>query len=362
MSATASPDPKEALERLRKDLSCAYTGGYFITIYQTDLRTLISERDALVGEVTAERTARQALAGLMSKHLVRATAAEAKLAALEGAARYILPYLRWTVGPESPGHHPTMPSAVVAFQVAFDLDTPEKRTEATRRALLHPTVPVESERKNVPCSRCGCEDIQLCDCGLSGGPSAPVQDVAGLESPDAYLRALLDYTSGFYGAAIAHGMKSGPAADAVQHVERAARNLHRLALHVVPPSQGDGKPDDTELDGTDFAHPAYWRGSDAAVEAVCQRIEEALDGNVSGISASSRLQALRERCAVVAQPHRDVSVLVEALKSLPSAWRLESMVGSSRAARTVGRRAFTMCADHLERALATFQSHQEESV
>lgn len=54
----------------------------------------------------------------------------------EAAARHILPYLRWTIGPESPGHHPTMPSAVAAFQKAFGLDTPEKRLAATRSAIL----------------------------------------------------------------------------------------------------------------------------------------------------------------------------------------------------------------------------------
>lgn len=31
----------------------------------------------------------------------------------------ILPYLRWTIGPESPSHHPTMPSAVAAFEAAL---------------------------------------------------------------------------------------------------------------------------------------------------------------------------------------------------------------------------------------------------
>ncbi|HYE38254.1 hypothetical protein [Methylocaldum sp.] len=60
--------------------------------------------------------------------------------------------------------------------------------------------------------------------------------------PDAYLNALLDYTSGFYASAIAHGMKAGPAADAVQHVERAARGLHALALAAQPSAldSGDG--------------------------------------------------------------------------------------------------------------------------
>ena len=36
--------------------------------------------------------------------------------ALVEAGRNILPYLEWTIGHESPGYHPTMPSAVAAFR------------------------------------------------------------------------------------------------------------------------------------------------------------------------------------------------------------------------------------------------------
>lgn len=45
---------------------------------------------------------------------------------------------------------------------------------------------------------------------------------------DAHLRALLRYTENFYGSAIEHGMKAGPTADAISHVERAAKALHQL--------------------------------------------------------------------------------------------------------------------------------------
>lgn len=34
---------------------------------------------------------------------------------LATAMRNIKPYLEWTIGPESPGYHPTMPSAVASF-------------------------------------------------------------------------------------------------------------------------------------------------------------------------------------------------------------------------------------------------------
>jgi len=35
------------------------------------------------------------------------------------AGNRLLPYLAWTIGPESPGHHPTMPSAVAQFSAAL---------------------------------------------------------------------------------------------------------------------------------------------------------------------------------------------------------------------------------------------------
>ena len=52
------------------------------------------------------------------------------------AGRHILPYLRWTIGDESPGHHPTMPSAVVAFEEAFGFDG--KTSGERARAALKP--------------------------------------------------------------------------------------------------------------------------------------------------------------------------------------------------------------------------------
>jgi hypothetical protein len=39
---------------------------------------------------------------------------------LRKAGRFLKPYLVWTIGSESPGHHPTMPSAVAAFLGALE--------------------------------------------------------------------------------------------------------------------------------------------------------------------------------------------------------------------------------------------------
>ena len=49
----------------------------------------------------------------------RADPTPPEIARLRGAARNIMPYLHWTVGPESPGYHPTMPSAVDDFAAAL---------------------------------------------------------------------------------------------------------------------------------------------------------------------------------------------------------------------------------------------------
>jgi hypothetical protein len=49
----------------------------------------------------------------------RLLSAEARVKGLERAARNIKPYLVWTIGLESPGYHPTMPSAVNAFLAAL---------------------------------------------------------------------------------------------------------------------------------------------------------------------------------------------------------------------------------------------------
>ncbi len=60
---------------------------------------------------------------------------QAEIERLRKAADYISPYLRYTIGEESPGYAPTMPSAVAAFHVAFDIDTHEKRIARLRFSL-----------------------------------------------------------------------------------------------------------------------------------------------------------------------------------------------------------------------------------
>ncbi|MGL6289245.1 MAG: hypothetical protein ACRC2H_00995 [Silanimonas sp.] len=67
------------------------------------------------------------------------------------------------------------------------------------------------------------------------------------------------------------------------------------------------KADDSDLDGTDGAHPAWWRGSDHGFVGAVAAIQSILDGsdNGSGVanepweSARRKLIALRDRAIAV---------------------------------------------------------------
>lgn len=66
------------------------------------------------------------------------------MAGLLKAAKNIMLYLRYTIGEESPGHHPTMPSAVGAFAVALEAAASAQETgvvtDETLRVLIRETI------------------------------------------------------------------------------------------------------------------------------------------------------------------------------------------------------------------------------
>lgn len=82
----------------------------------------------------------------------------------------------------------------------------------------------------------------------------------------------------------------------------------RLYTHPQP-------VDAPELDGTDDAHPAWWRGSKAGVAGACERIENALGGRDSGagVLGNARLESLRRRVLAISQPGggHDVRALLQ---------------------------------------------------
>ena len=56
------------------------------------------------------------------------------------------------------------------------------------------------------------------------------------------------------------------------------------------------KADDPEMDGTDFAHPAYLRGEEHAAKIICKMVNDILDGTASKAgTASNPWQQLRQR-------------------------------------------------------------------
>jgi hypothetical protein len=59
-----------------------------------------------------------------------------------------------------------------------------------------------------------------------------------------------------------------------------------------------------ELDATDVAHPAWWRGHDYAVLGVCYKIKELLDGKTVGGKANEPWETIRQRI-VALQAERD---------------------------------------------------------
>jgi hypothetical protein len=52
--------------------------------------------------------------------------------------------------------------------------------------------------------------------------------------------------------------------------------------NVHPPADNIYLPDNPEADGTDFAHPAWWRGRIQAIHQVCLHVQEVLNGNDDG--------------------------------------------------------------------------------
>ena len=59
----------------------------------------------------------------------------------------------------------------------------------------------------------------------------------------------------------------------------------------------EARKDNEELDGTDAAHPAWWRGNDAGVAQVCAKINAILDGADVFGTAAEPWESTRRRVA-----------------------------------------------------------------
>lgn len=94
---------------------------------------------------------------------------------------------------------------------------------------------------------------------------------------DAHLRALLRYTENFYSTAIEHGMRAGPTANAVAHVEKSARALHEIvhAWTAIAEGRPTPAPEGQGVAAQPAAQPAErapWQHIDAATLAECENL------------------------------------------------------------------------------------------
>lgn len=77
-------------------------------------------------------------------------------------------------------------------------------------------------------------------------------------------------------------------------------------------------PDDPECDGTDAAHPAYWRGHDHAVAVLCQKVTEILDGKDDGKGiASEPWEPVRRRLMSMRESADELRVLMAVIGKYP---------------------------------------------
>lgn len=74
----------------------------------------------------------------------------------------------------------------------------------------------------------------------------------------------------------------------------------------------EARKDNDELDGTDAAHPAWWRGNDAGVAQVCAQINAILDGADVFGTASEPWESTRRR---VAEARKNLEWLREVLEA-----------------------------------------------
>ena len=140
MQSPTDPSPADVVARLREAATSIRGDGTPAQVGMTaeecdaaaDLITSqAAEIEMLRGETflaaaEAAEHHRDNAINMWAKERERATAAGAEAAtlrkrvdALEKAARRLSPYLEWQLSDESPGHHPTFPSAVASFLAAL---------------------------------------------------------------------------------------------------------------------------------------------------------------------------------------------------------------------------------------------------
>ncbi len=92
----------------------------------------------------------------------------------------------------------------------------------------------------------------------------------------------------------------------------AALLRHIAALEARTPAPAD----DPEMDGTDFAHPAWWRGHDHTTAMFCHAVNEILDGKDDGVGVKAEgplLDTRKRLLALMGKPAHALPANMEAL-------------------------------------------------
>lgn len=159
------------------------------------------------------------------------------IAWLEEAARY---FEGRPAGGEDLAHWANVANAEMARRIAADL-TPRaaaSETLASGNEEVAAKVEGDKSRAELPLSSSTPPTRPV----AGEGETRPLLDnsdlanKATIDHPDAYLNALLTYTSDLYGDMLKAGRKPIEIVDAMQHIERAARGLHAKAL-ARPPAE-----------------------------------------------------------------------------------------------------------------------------
>lgn len=86
-----------------------------------------------------------------------------------------------------------------------------------------------------------------------------------------------------------------------QYIEGLKEKLRKTA-----PGAGSIIADRPDCDGTDAAHPAFWRGHDHAIKTACQMLNEIMDGRAEPAGVSSEpWESTRRRLYALVHKDRD---------------------------------------------------------
>jgi hypothetical protein len=107
------------------------------------------------------------------------------------------------------------------------------------------------------------------------------------------------------------------------------------------------REDDPELDATDFAHPAWWRGHEHAAAVFCQKANAILDGKDDGKGVANdpwettrrRLLALRQTTLELVDADTELARAVNFCEPTSRLDHLMQAEDRSRVARNAARQA-----------------------